>query len=320
MLVGDASHVYANGETLVLAHPEWRAEPLGDADTSTALHVFALPADRPAVAYRASGFVPGSLLSQFAIDTQGDVVRVASTFVKAGRTVTRVSTARIGDGELVAVGTSPDIAPGESLRGVRFVGDRAYLVTFLQIDPLFVVDLADPAHPRVLGEVEIPGFSTYLQALDPDHLLTIGRTTTEQGQPPVLRVFAVGNPTAPELVAEHVLPIDGSTQAEHDHHAFVFEPRLGVLAVPLDRYDGVPKATLQLLAVTPTAIALRGVVDHGLAIVPCVPPYEFEGCIAYESMRRGLFVDDLVYSISTTQVQVHALDDLATALVTVSLQ
>jgi hypothetical protein len=236
--------------------------------------------------------------------------------------VTRVTTARIQDGALVTLGESPDIAPTEQLRAARFLGDRAYLVTFFQVDPLFVVDLADPAHPRALGTVELPGFSEYLQPLDAGHLLTIGRDVRDGRLLGVaLRLFDVADPTAPALTAEYVLPPDASTPAETDHLAFTYDA-LGLLALPVDRYEPGLRATLDVLAVDPAgAIDLRGTVDHGAAaFVPCPPPYEFEGCQTYESMLRGLFIGDAVYSLSTTTLQVHALDDLATPLATVRLR
>ena len=118
LLLGDASQIYASGDTLVLAHPAWQAEPLGDADTRTALHVFALPANGGAL-YRGSGFVPGTLLSQFAIDVRDDVLRVATSFTTgtAFTTVTRVTTTRIEDGALVTLGQTGDLGRGEQLQG-----------------------------------------------------------------------------------------------------------------------------------------------------------------------------------------------------------
>jgi hypothetical protein len=325
LLLGSASQVYANGETLVLAHPEWQAEPLDGAGSRTALHVFALPADSLATVYRGSGFVPGTLLSQFAVDARGDVLRVATSFASGERqqNVTRVTTLRLENDALATLGATGDLAPGEQFLGARFLGDRAYLVTFLRVDPLFVVDLSDPAHPTVLGEVELPGFSEYLHPLDPQHLLTIGRAADDQGRTlgVALRIFDVGDDAAPRLTHEHLLPNDAWTPAETDHLAFTFDTRLGLLALPVNRYLPSDRATLQLLAIDAIAgIELRGTIDHGGAgIVPCAPPFESEGCATYTAMQRGLFIDDVVYSISTAKVQAHGLDDLATPLASVTL-
>ena len=321
-LLGDASQIYS-GDTLVLAHPAWQAEPLGDAGPGPpCTYSRCRRTAAPCIALR---LVPGMFLA-VRDRRPRDVLRVATSFTTgtAFTTVTRVTTTRIEDGALVTLGQTGDLGRGEQLQGVRFVGDRAYLVTFVRVDPLFVVDLADPAHPQLLGEVELPGFSEYLHPLDADHLLTVGRAATTSGQRlgVALRLFDVTSPTVPRLTAEYVMAADASTPAEYDHLAFVFEPRLGLLALPFDRYDRGPHATLELFAIDAAgSIALRGTVDHGTPpFVPCPPPYERENCQNYEAMLRGLFIDDVVYSISTAEVQVHALDDLATPLATVPLR
>jgi uncharacterized secreted protein with C-terminal beta-propeller domain len=322
---GEECRELARHGAALLAYPEWQDEPLGDASTRTALHVFALPADSLATIYRGSGFVPGTLLSQFAVDAKDDVLRVATSFVSSQRqqNVTRVTTARIEHDALVTLGSSGDLAPGEQFRGGRFLDDRAYLVTFLQIDPLFVIDVSDPVHPTVLGEVELPGFSEYLHPLGQHHLLTIGRAADVQGRPLglALRIFDVTDPTAPRLAHEHVLPSDGSTPAETDHLAFTFDSRLGLLALPFNHYESFSgHATLELLEVdATTGFAVRGTIEHGSGpFTPC-PGFEWELCGTYTTMLRGIFIDDGVYSISTTKVQAHRLDDLATPLATVTL-
>lgn len=326
LLLGEATEIHASADTLVLAQPTWQSEPLAEAGTRTALHVFALAPDAADVVYRGSGFVPGTVLSQFSLDVRDDVVRVATTFqhTERGTPVTRLTTATVRDGALVILGASEDLAPGEQLQAARFLGDRAYLVTFVRIDPLFVVDLADPANPRLLGEVELPGFSQYLHPLDADHLLTIGRAGTAGGQitAPALRLFDVSDPTSPRLTSTYELPASSYSPAEHDHLAFTFDARRGLLALPVNLYDAASHATLELFDVDATAgIARRGVVDHGAsAEAPCPPLFAFEGhCAVLARMRRGVFIGDAVYSIATSQVQVHALDDLTVPLATVPL-
>jgi hypothetical protein len=328
LLTGRASQIYANGETLVLAHPHWDAEPTDASDdrgARTALHVFGLPADSLEAIYRGSGFVPGSLLSQFAIDAKDDVLRIATERWDDSRgNVTRVVTARLEGDELVSIGSTSDIAPGERLFAVRFLGDHAYLVTFFLVDPLFVIDLSDPARPTVLGEVELPGFSEYLHPLGEHHLLTIGRDVQEgfvMGA--ALRIFDVTDPTAPRLTAEHLLPNGGWTPAATNHLAFTYDTRLGLLALPFNGFFGSSLgAKLLILAVDPMAgFEIRGEIGHGGGgFTPCAPPFDWELCQTFVEMQRGLFIDDAVYSISTARVQAHALDDLEAPLADVSLQ
>jgi len=75
---------------------------------------------------------------------------------------------------LVQVGSVESIAPGEDIRSVRFDGDRGFVVTFKKTDPLSAFDLSNPQAPQLAGELQIPGFSTYMHLMDATHLLTIG--------------------------------------------------------------------------------------------------------------------------------------------------
>ena len=325
-LLGLASQIYANESTLVLAYPDWQAVPFGGATFRTALHLFSLPPQSLDATYLGSGFVPGELLSQFALDVRDDVVRVATYFWRAldGQPVTRVHTARLDDGELAIIGATGDMAPGETLQSARFLGDKAYLVTFLRVDPLFVVDLADPRSPRVLGEVEIPGFSEYLHPLDDRHLLTIGQGATGEV---ALQIFDVGDPTAPIRLHAYSLPREFSSPAQWNHLAFTYDRRLGLLALPLNSYShslGVQPdpPTLQLLAIDPVAgITLRGTVEHDPASpTMCSPPFDWEGgCFTYETMERGLFIGDVVYSIGNHEIRAYHVDDLRTSLAKLKL-
>src|SRR5204863_1681553 len=120
----------------------------------------------------------------------------------------------------------------------RFIGDRGYVVTFRQTDPLFVVDLADPTDPHVVGELSIPGFSNYLFPLDDDHLFSIGRDATAQGgvQGLALQIFDVTDPASPELAQRYVFPDPGDSPANVDHRAITFHPDRGVVAFAHQSY------------------------------------------------------------------------------------
>jgi hypothetical protein len=331
VVLGGALQAYANVDTLVLSQPDWSWYDAGESTDRTALHVFAIPADSLETIYRASGFVPGTPHSQFSVDVRGGIVRVATTVAarelddpELPPTSSRVTTARVEGDELVAVGSSGDLAPGERIFAARFLGDRVYLVTFRQIDPLFVIDLADPAAPTVLGEVELPGFSEYIHPLGDAHLLTVGRDADADGRTRgvALRIFDVSNPTAPALSHVELLPGEGWSPAESDHLAFTFDTRTGLLALPYTRYDAEYRSSLVVIGVDEASgFTPRGEIDHdGLVTLPCpIRPDEPGGCSSFADMRRGLFIEDWVYSVSTAGVQVHGLEDLATPLAEVRL-
>jgi len=119
------------------------------------------------------------------------------------------------------------------VRAVRYVGERAYVVTFRNIDPLFAFDLSDPAAPRVAGELEIPGFSTYMHPVDERHLLTLGSDGASGMQ---LQLFDVGDLAQPRLLHRYALGVPAgytSSMAASDPHAFTYYAPRGLLAVPL---------------------------------------------------------------------------------------
>src|SRR5690606_30444368 len=201
------------------------------------------------------------------------------------------------------------------------IDDKAYVVTFRSVDPLFVIDLADPAAPTVLGEVKIPGFSTYMHPLDATHLLTIGRAG-DGSEGMQLQIFDVSDPTDPRQVQSFVVA-GGYSAAEYDHKAFVFDPVSSLLAVPVEQYDTSFSSTLRLFHVSvDEGFTARGVIDHSGLFDGCIVmegDYSYYGCSYSASMRRGLFIDEYVYAVSYGGITVHPLADVVTPVATEKL-
>ncbi len=332
-VLGGPSVIYANHDVLLVTQNDWRWDALSFAsEQRTVVHEFGL--EGASTEYVGSGVVRGGITNQFALDEAAGVIRVAVTEERYAEEPTgiwvpptlrnRVVTLTAKDGELAELGTTPDMAEGERIFAVRYVGDRAYVVTFRQIDPLFVVDLSDAAHPAVLGEVEIPGFSTYMHPLSEDHLLTIGRyvdpdTGIDGGL--AHQLFDVSDPSAPAQVQSHV--IAGYSSAQWDHKAFVFDPVSSLLAVPVDEYGASFESTLRLFHVAvDEGFTEAGTIDHSGLFGDCVTyqanTYEY-ACAYPSSMRRGLFNDDYVYAISYGGLTTHALADVGTPGASVAL-
>ncbi|WP_437634611.1 beta-propeller domain-containing protein [Sorangium sp. So ce854] len=330
-IIGATDTVYSSHDALYVAARGWRepgaaGEPFVASDV-THLHKFDLTTDPSQPRYVASGSVPGHILNQFSLDEHDGKLRVATTAMVPAEpswtTSNSVFVLEAQGAELARVGAVTDLAPGEHIRSARFFGDRGYVVTFLQVDPLFVLDLSDPAAPSVTGELKIPGFSEYLHPLGDGHLLAIGRDADEDGRVTglALQIFDVTDPSAPAQV--HKETIEGpyaSSEAEHNHKAFTYYGERGVLAFPLVSYDvetGAVASTLELFDVDiEDGFSRLGAVDHsGFFTTPT------SGCYYYGSadVRRGLFIEDHVYSISHGGVLVNALDDLATPVASVAL-
>ncbi|HSU39282.1 MAG TPA: beta-propeller domain-containing protein, partial [Polyangiaceae bacterium] len=188
-------------------------------DEVTDIHEFRLGEHPSDTGYIGSGVVPGHVLNQFAMDEYSGYLRVATTRgrVPNPNVASAVSVlAQSPEGNLVRVGAIENIAPGEDIRAVRFDEERGYVVTFKKTDPLFVLDLYRPDQPKILGALAIPGFSTYLHRIDPNHLLAIGFDANDHGSfayfdGVILQLFDVKNPTDPRLIHKEKIGSRGSS-------------------------------------------------------------------------------------------------------------
>lgn len=314
---GYAGTEFANDDVVVLAEPDYRWGLLdGVATQQTAVHTFAI--DGLGVEFTGSGKIDGYLRDSYAIDEVDGVLRLVSTVQRAhaepdsgvisvGELATTVATYRIGGGHLTPLGSSPDLGLGETVQSVRFLGDTAYVVTFRQVDPLFVVDLSEPTRPTLLGELTIPGFSSYIHPLGPDHLLTIG-TGANWGL--ALQIFDVSDPMHPTQAFVRELP-SASSSAQYDPHAFVFDSVTGLLAIPVSDYGTNQfQSRLDLFRVsTATGFAPAGSVSHGAYYEDCLAS-SYYGCSYTADVRRGLFIGDFVYAISTRAITASPIADV----------
>ena len=335
LVFGATQTVYANQEKLVLAGASWGtsmglfwgvdvpSEPVSLYGTH--LHVFDLTTDPSAPRYVDSATALGTLTDQFAIDERGGVLRVATTETKASSqvwtTTNGVSTFADGSNEVTSLGALRGLAPGETIYSTRFLGDRAYMVTFRQMDPLFAIDLSNPSSPALLGELEIPGFSEYMHPLEDDlHLLTIGFDGTAAGDNGglALQIFDVTDPTHPKLTHKNVFSSawSGWSEALYNHKAFTLYRDM--LAIPYEGYDdssGQYGSALKLFRVsTKDGIEELGTIDHSSYL-----NQNSDYCYYGRGVRRGVFIEDFVYSVSASAVVASSVDDVATPVAVVNL-
>jgi hypothetical protein len=298
------------------------------------VHKFRIGAQPSDTHYVGTGVVPGHVLGQFAMDEYYGYLRVATTRgrVPDPKVSSAVSMlAERPEGNLVRVGAVENIAPGEDIRAVRFDDDRGYVVTFKKTDPLLVLDLYRPDQPRLLGTLEIPGFSTYLHRLDRNHLLSIGFDADDHDQFAyfdglLLQLFDVSAPTDPKLLFREKIGTRGSSsEAAADHLAFNYFGEKGLLAVPLTVCEGggdgfagssVSFSGLMVYRVSvDQGFARLGGVDHGSKNASCSSWWTN----ASSAVRRSLFLDDFVYSIARDRVKVQRLDALGKDVADIAL-
>lgn len=202
---------------------------------------------------KATGQVPGSILNQFSMDENNGYFRIATTkgsITGAGENVSK-NNMYVLDMELNTVGSIEDIAPGEKIYSVRYMGDRAYMVTFRKVDPLFVIDLSNPENPEILGKLKIPGYSDYLHPYDENHIIGFGKdaeVVSDEGgwgwadesgtsayyQGLKIALFDVTDPTNPiELWKEEIGDRGTESELLSNHKALLFSKEKNLLAFPV---------------------------------------------------------------------------------------
>jgi len=142
---------------------------------TTSIYKFGL--DNGIAKYSGMGTIPGEPLNQFSMDERNNNFRIATTNSTSWDIESNTNNLYILNNELKIIGSIEGLAQGERIYSVRFIGDRAYMVTFVQVDPLFVIDLSNPNNPVVLGELKIPGYSKYLHPYDENHIIGFGEDT-----------------------------------------------------------------------------------------------------------------------------------------------
>lgn len=315
--LGSGENVYMSRESLYIAVGGWVDRGRDYYRESTTVFAFRLEGAR--VVYRNKGEVPGRIINQFAMDEYQGYFRIATTTWEEQLN----NHLFILDQTMKVVGRVENIAPGERIYSVRFMGNRGYLVTFEMIDPLFVIDLEVPEKPRILGELKIPGFSTYLHPLEGDHLLGIGRDTTlsqhsgrefvvERGLK--LAIFDVSDVNRP--VEKHVEIIGGErTESEvlHNHKALMFKD--GLMAFPLTVVESSQSPEYGKFDFQ-GAYVYRVDVKEGFDLLGGIThveqtPESYHAPGVYEkNVERVFYIEGIMYSVSKNYIMANRLEDL----------
>jgi hypothetical protein len=207
---------------------------------------------------------------------------------------------------LESVGSVSGIGNGESLKGVRFIGNTAYVVTYLEVismDPLFTIDVSDGKNPKILGELaDIPGFSSYLHPMDENHLLSVG---LDANASPMIQIFDVTDRGKPTQLHKLTMSGFGTSLATTEYKAFTYYPEQGLLAIPFAQYSGSPLNAMQLFKISVDGgISSAGQVNGNFLIG--VPDAASSNCYYYgytdsalqDRFSRSIFFDDILFAIA----------------------
>lgn len=342
-LLGMTRTLYVSRNNIYITFPDstlqygilpWQGTLLNNAER-TSIHKVHI--ENGEIEYVATGEVPGYVLNQFSMDEYEGYFRIATTTGHVARTwqeATSQSHVYILDTNLNTIGKLENLAPGEKIYSVRFMGDRCYLVTFRKVDPLFVVDLRNPSDPEVLGQLKITGYSDYLHPYDEAHIIGIGKETVAAEEDDFawyqgvkISLFDVSDVMKPKEIGKYEIGDRGTdSPVLRDHKAFLFDKSRSLLVLPVlvaeidvDKYpSGVPPNTYGDY-VWQGACVFEISIERGLVFKGGITHSENDTDLVksgYQlsslySVKRALYIDNVLYTISDKKVKMNSLEDLS---------
>jgi uncharacterized secreted protein with C-terminal beta-propeller domain len=295
--------------------------------------------DKGDIEYKASGNVPGHVLNQFSMDENNNYFRIATTVSGyVANKDTSTNNMYVLDENLNTVGRLEDVATGESIYSVRFIGNRAYMVTFRHIDPLFVIDLSNPTNPTVLGQLKIPGYSDYLHPYDETHIIGLGKEvdasidaekvhtegavyyTAIQGVK--ISIFDVSDVQNPIEMYKEVIGDRGTQSlATSDHKAFLFDKQKELLVIPItvaqlkpgqsksEQGDFVFQGAYVYNINLQDGLKLKGKITHLENDSDLVKSGYYYYSSPYD-IKRSLYMDNVLYTLSDKTIKMNNLDNM----------
>ncbi|WP_391207187.1 beta-propeller domain-containing protein [Psychrobacillus sp. L4] len=280
-------------------------------------NVFKFAFNKTSVQFVASSRLTGTILNQFSMDEHNGYFRAVTTKGNSwGNDDSSENNLFILDNRMKIVGSLTGLAKEERIFSARFMGDKAYMVTFKQTDPLFVIDVATPTAPKVLGELKIPGFSNYLHPLDENHLIGFGYETKSipqegSNEPLILTegmkisLFDVSDLANPKEMDTEVIGGRGTySPIQYDHHALFQHLEKNLYGFPISIYEeGTGQEYSQfkqdgalVYQITPE----KGIVLKGNLLKPENPAQLYEDW--ENSIQRLLYVGNSLYTISMKEI------------------
>ena len=307
-----------------------------DSGTYTNIYKFNLLEDG-SIKYDKKAEEKGETINQFSIDEYAGNLRMALYDSEGSRVV-------IFNNEMEKIGETEALAEGERMYSSRFLGNKAYLVTYKTIDPLFVIDLSNPERPEVLGELKIPGYSTYLHPYDENHLIGIGMQTEERVNRDSsgrvrstsavitgmkMALFDVTDVNNPVQISDTVIGDSRTTSAIlTNHKALLFSKEKQLLAIPVNNYTEdfeIENSSDEYDSIVSSYTNYnKQYVSEGYFVynINLTDGFTLKGTITHEKTKsnkfyynvsrllRGLYIDDNLYTVSEDYVKVNRLEDL----------
>ncbi|TAL42651.1 MAG: hypothetical protein EPN89_17285 [Methylovulum sp.] len=317
--LGGGEITYASSKNLYLSAADYSGDTATDPSvTAPVTHLYKFALNNGGINFRMGGEVPGTVLNSFSMDEHNNYFRIATTvdqWMQTGDTgsVQTWNNLYTLDADMKIAGRLEHLAEGERIYSARFIGERSYLVTFRQTDPLFVIDLSTPEAPKVLGELKIPGFSNYLHPYDENHILGFGQDTEETDTGVVtkgmkLALFDVSDVEKPVQMHSLTIGEQGTySPLMYDHKALLFDKTRGLLGFPISETAQKPGEDW------PTEV-FQGA--H-LYTISLADGFQKQAAISHQGdgelydwnhyIQRLLTIGDQLYTLSETRLQANDL-------------
>ncbi|MCF7925804.1 MAG: beta-propeller domain-containing protein [Candidatus Izimaplasma sp.] len=325
VILGDSGYnLYVSHNNMYLTGTIWSPQRLTDdwfsTETESNSHtaILKVAIDGPRVAFDTFGTIAGRTLNQFSMDEYNGVLRVATTTGFWGDNIN--NRVFMLDSKLNVISKLEELGkPGETIKSARFVGDYAYLVTFEQTDPFYVLDLSNPTNPSVLGELEITGFSSYLQPLGEKYMLGIGFGDTTGGTAGIkISIYDISDKTNPVVFDEIIYDYSefgwAHTSVTYNHKDLLVSLSKGLIALPFTSYNYANdtyqynSGILVFEFDEDTGLFVKGYVQHATNTEDEVYVY------------KAKFISDYFYTVSNKYIQVSTIDDPTTILKSLSIE
>jgi len=311
VMMGGTSNMYVSLNNIYVTYPTW-------SEQGQYTSIYRISVSGGILSDKiVKGSVLGYVLNQYSMDEYNGYFRVATTSQK---NQTQQNNVYVLDMNLNVTGKVDNLAKGERIYSARFMGDKCYLVTFRQVDPFFVLDISNPAEPKVAGELKIPGYSSYLHPYDENFVIGLGK----EGNTVKLSLFDVSNVNDPKEVAKYIVEGDWTdSQALQDPHAFLFNKEKELLVIPIsktnygviDTRDGESSALqggfwqgAYVFKLTTSGFEFRDGITHQENTTSSQYYYGYD----YNMwVHRALYIDNTLYTVSNGKVLLNSLDTLA---------
>ena len=314
VLMSGASTMYVSISNIYVTYPSWTEQ--GEFTS-----IYRISINKDALNFEAKGSVSGYILNQYSMDEYNGNFRLATT----SQNQESSNNVYVLNMNLTTIGKLENLAITERIYSARFMGNKAYLVTFRQTDPFFVLDLSNPTEPKVAGELKIPGYSSYLHPYDENYVIGLGIENNNLK----LSLFNVTKVNAPTEIAKYTIQGDYTqSDALYEPKAFLFnkEKQLLIIPVSITQYGVVPpnntEPTDKEIGITPTQ---GGYWQGAYVFKITLSGFELQGGVTHQentnqqyyygdynqNVNRALYIGNTLYTISNAKVKLNSLTDIA---------